>query len=134
MHLTECKDPLETKIINGLTEEDFVLEDQIYNNIKEITNPVNGTIYQIRAYGFKTDENIFLENNIIHVDEDNTEHEVITPDNYYTLIFETIDDDNKLKFVYYYGSWYLLDKIHERTKLLDGDLRQIRDNEYILVD
>ena len=68
------------------------------------------------------------------MNEDNTEHTEVTPDNYYTLILEPIEDDKKLQFVYYYGCWYTLAKGYEKTKLLGGDIRQLRDNEYILVD
>jgi hypothetical protein len=59
---------------------------------------------------------------------------VITPNNYYTLILDSIDDDEKVQFVYYYGSWYVLSKGRERAKILKGDIRHIRDDEYILVD
>lgn len=130
VHLTECTDPLETEIVNGLTDDDFKLQDGVYNSIDEIENPVNAGIYQIRAYGLKS--GAFLENNrVIVVNEDNTEHTEVTPDNYYTL---PIEDDEKLQFVYYYGCWYILAKGYEKTKLLGGDIRQLRDNEYILVD
>ena len=133
VHLTECTDPLETKIVNGLTDDDFELQDGVYDSIDEIENPVNAGIYQIRAYGLKS--GAFLENNrVIVVNENNTEHIEVTPDNYYTLILEPIEDDEKLQFVYYYGCWYILAKSYEKTKLLDGDIRQLRDNEYILVD
>ena len=133
VHLTECTDPLETEIVNGLTGDDFKLQDGIYNSIDEIKNPVNAGIYQIRAYGLKS--GAFLQNNrVIVVNEDNTEHTEVTPDNYYTLILEPIEDDKKLQFVYYYGCWYTLAKGYEKTKLLGGDIRQLRDNEYILVD
>ena len=133
VHLTECTDPLETEIVNGLTGDDFKLQDGIYNSIDEIKNPVNAGIYQIRAYGLKS--GAFLQNNrVIAVNKDNTEHIKVTPDNYYTLILESIEDDKKLQFVYYYGYWYTLAKDYEKTKLLDGDIRQLRDNEYILVN
>lgn len=130
VHLTECTDPLETEIVNGLTDDDFELQDGVYDSIDEIENPVNAGIYQIRAYGLKS--GAFLENNrVIVVNEDNTEHTEVTPDNYYTL---PIEDDEKLQFVYYYGCWYILAKGYEKTKLLGGDIRQLRDNEYILVN
>ena len=130
VHLTECTDPLETEIVNGLTDDDFELQDGVYDSIDEIENPVNAGIYQIRAYGLKS--GAFLQNNrVIVVNEDNTEHTEVTPDNYYTL---PIEDDEKLQFVYYYGCWYILAKGYEKTKLLGGDIRQLRDNEYILVD
>lgn len=133
VHLTECTDPLETEIVNGLTGDDFKLQDGIYNSIDEIKNPVNAGIYQIRAYGLKS--GAFLQNNrVIVVNKDNTEHTEVTPDNYYPLILEPIEDDKKLQFVYYYGCWYTLAKGYEKTKLLGGDIRQLRDNEYILVD
>ena len=133
VHLTECADPLETEIVNGLTGDDFELQDGVYDSIDEIENPVNAGIYQIRAYGLKS--GAFLENNrVIVVNEDNTEHTEVTPDNYYTLILEPIEDDKKLQFVYYYGCWYTLAKDYEKIKLLGGDIRQLRDNEYILVD
>lgn len=133
VHLIECTDPLETEIVNGLTSNDFKLQDGVYNSIDEIENPINAGIYQIRAYGLKS--GAFLQNNrVITVNEDNTEHIKVTPDNYYTLILESIEDDKKLQFVYYYGYWYTLAKDYEKTKLLDGDIRQLRDNEYILVN
>ena len=133
VHLIECTDPLETEIVNGLTSDDFKLQDGVYNSIDEIENPINAGIYQIRAYGLKS--GAFLQNNrVIAVNEDNTEHIKVTPDNYYTLILESIEDDKKLQFVYYYGYWYTLAKDYEKTKLLDGDIRQLRDNEYILVN
>ena len=133
IHLTECTDPLEAITVNGLTENDFVLQDGIYDSLDEITNPVNGGIYQIRMYGLKS--GAFLQNNrVIVVNEENTERTVVTPDNYYTLILESIEDDDKLKFVYYYHCWYLLEKGYEKTQLLDDDIRHLRDNEYILVD
>ena len=130
VHLTECTDPLETEIVNGLTDDDFELQDGVYDSIDEIENPVNAGIYQIHAYGLKS--GAFLENNrVIVINEDNTEHTEVTPDNYYTL---PIEDDEKLQFVYYYGCWYILTKGYEKTKLLGGDIRQLRDNEYILVN
>ena len=133
VHLTKCTDPLETEIVNGLTSDDFKLQDGVYNSIDEIKNPVNAGIYQIRADGLKS--GAFLQNNqVIAVNEDNTEHIKVTPDNYSTLILESIEDDKKLQFVYYYGYWYTLAKDYEKTKLLDGDIRQLRDNEYILVN
>ena len=133
IHLTECKNPLETKIPNRLTEQDFKLQDGVYSSLDEIIKPVNGGIYQIYTYGLKS--GAFLENNrVMVVDRENTEYKEVTPNNYYTLILEVIEDDDKLKFVYYYGCWYLLEKSYEKTKLLKGDIRQLRDNEYILVD
>ena len=133
VHLTKCTDPLETEIVNGLTSDDFKLQDGVYNSIDEIKNPVNAGIYQIRADGLKS--GAFLQNNqVIAVNEDNTEHIKVTPYNYYNLILESIEDDKKLQFVYYYGYWYTLAKDYEKTKLLDGDIRQLRDNEYILVN
>ena len=133
VHLTECTDPLETEIVNGLTGDDFKLQDGVYDSIDEIKNPVNAGIYQIRTYGLKS--GAFLQNNrVIVVNKDNTEHTEVTPDNYYTLILEPIEDDKKLQFVYYYGCWYTLAKGYEKTKLLGGDTRQLRDNEYILVN
>lgn len=133
VHLTECTDPLETEIVNGLTGDDFELQDGVYDSIDEIENPVNAGIYQIRAYGLKS--GAFLQNNrVIVVNKDNTEHTEVTPDNYYTLILEPIEDDKKLQFVYYYGCWYTLAKGYEKAKLLGGDTRQLRDNEYILVN
>lgn len=133
VHLTKCTDPLETEIVNGLTSDDFKLQDGVYNSIDEIKNPVNAGIYQIRADGLKS--GAFLQNNqVIAVNEDNTEHIKVTPDNYSTLILESIEDDKKLQFVYYYGYWYTLAKDYEKTKLLDGDIQQLRDNEYILVN
>lgn len=133
IHLTECTDPLETEIVNGLTSDDFELQDGVYDSIDEIKKPINAGVYQIRAYGLKS--GAFLQNNrVVAVDEDNTEHIEVTPDNYYTLIIEPIEDDEKLQFVYYYGCWYILSKSYEKTKLLKGDIRQLRDNEYILVD
>lgn len=131
IHLTECTDPLETTIVNGITE--FTEQEGVYDDLDEITDPVNGGIYQIRAYGLTS--GAFLQNHrIVVVDEENTEHTEVTPDNFYTLIIEPIEDDDKLKFVYYYGCWYTLAKGQEKTTLLKGDTRQLRDHEYILVD
>jgi len=45
-----------------------------------------------------------------------------------------IEDDDTLKFVYYYGCWYLLKDAYEKTTLLKGDIRQVKDNEYILLN
>ena len=130
--MLECTDPLEISTVNGIT--DFTLyQDVIYDNFNDITNPKNGYIYQIKAYGLKS--NATLEDHkILLVTEDLTEHIVVTPDNIYTLLLEQIEDDDKLQFVYYYGCWYKLDKAYEKTKLLKGDIRQLRDNEYILIN
>ena len=133
VHLKQCSDPLEIQIVNGLTEDDFVLQETIYDNFDEIENPINGGIYQIRTYGIK-DPTTFENHRVLIVNQDNTEHTLITPDNYYTLTLESIEDDDKLKFVYYYGCWYLLQKSYEKTSLLKGDLRHIREDEYIIVD
>ena len=133
IHLTECADPLETQIVNGLTSDDFKLQNDVYNSIDEIKNPVNAGIYQIRADGLKS--GAFLQNNrVIAINKDNTEHIKVTPDNYDTLILEPIEDDKELQFVYYYGYWYALAKDYEKTKLLDGNMRRLKDNEYILVN
>ena len=133
IHLTECKNPLETQIVNGLTEKDFVLQEKIYNNINEIKNPINGGIYQIRAYGFKSGASL-QDHKILITDEENINYKQITPDNYYTLILNSIQDDDTLKFVYYYNCWYLLKDSYEKTKLLNSDIRQLRDDEYILTN
>ncbi len=133
IHLTECKDPLETEKVNGLTADDFVNQPGVYDSLDEVTDPVNAGVYQLRAYGLK--DGAFLQNNrVVVIDEESQEHTEVTPDNYYTLITEPIEDDDKLKFVYYYGCWYTLSKGFEKTKLLGGDIRQLRDNEYILID
>ena len=133
VHMFECPDPLELNIVNGLTENDFVLQQGIYDSLDEITNPINGGIYQLQSHGLKS--GAFLENHrVLVVNEANTEHRQVTPDNYYTLIIEPIKDDEKLQFVYYYGCWYVLSKSYDKTKLLKGDIRHIRENEYITID
>ena len=132
-HLLECKDPLATTTVNGLTEQDFVLQEGIYNSLNEITNPVNGGIYQLQTQGLKS--GAFLQNHkVLMVNPEDVSNIVITLNNYYTLILDSIDDDEKVQFVYYYGSWYVLSKGRERAKILKGDIRHIRDDEYILVD
>ena len=68
------------------------------------------------------------------VTEDLTEKVEVTPDNLYTLLLDTIENDETLQFVYYYGCWYILNKALEKTKLLKGDLRHIRDDEYIEIN
>ena len=130
-HLTECTDPLQISTTNGITN--FVLQDGIYDHISDITNPVNGGIYQLRTYGIKS-ELTFENHKILLVTEDLTEKIEITPDNFYILLLDTIQDDDTLKFVYYYGCWYILNKALEKTKLLKGDIRQVRDDEYILIN
>ena len=130
-HLTECLDPLQISTTNGIT--DFTLQQGMYDSIDDIENPVNGGIYKINAYGINfalTFENY----KILLVTEDFTEKTQITSDNYYTLLLDVIDEDNTLQFVYYYGCWYILSKAIEKTKLLKGDLRHIRDNEFILTN
>jgi hypothetical protein len=105
----------------------------MYDSIDDIENPVNGGIYKINAYGINfalTFENY----KILLITEDFTEKTQITSDNYYTLLLDVIDEDNTLQFVYYYGCWYILSKAVEKTKLLKGDLRHIRDNEFILTN
>ena len=132
-HLLECKDPLATIAVNGLTEQNFVLQEGIYNNLNEITSPVNGGIYRLQAQGLKS--GAFLQDHkVLMVNPEDVSNTVITPNNYYTLILDSIDDDEKVQFVYYYGSWYILSKGRERAKILKGDIRHIRDDEYILVD
>ena len=130
-HLTECLDPLQISTVNGTT--DFVLQQGMYNRISDIQNPVNGGIYRINAYGIKS-ELTFEKHKILLVTKDFTESTQITPDNYYTLLLDLIDDDDTLQFVYYYGCWYILNKTFEKTKLLKGDLRHIRDDEFIKVN
>ena len=133
IHLTECKNPLETKIVNGLGIDDFVLQSGIYNSINDIENPINGGIYQIRTNESKN--NTILENyRIFATDENNVGYQEVTPEMYQTLILNSAGDNNTLKFVYYYNCWYLLEEGYEKTKLLKGDLRQLRDDEFILVN
>lgn len=133
IHLTECKNPLETQIINGITEKDFVLQSGTYNNLDQIKNPKNGGIYQILSYGLQIKAS--LENHrVLLVNKNNTEYTIVSPNTNYKLLLDSIKDDDKAKFVYYYGSWYLLSKAPERTKLLQHDIRHLRDNEYILVN
>ena len=127
-HLTQCTDPLQISKVNGLIQ--FTLQDGIYDKINDIQNPINGGIYQIKTYGIKT-ELTFENHKILLITEDLTEKIEITPDNLYTLLLDTIQDDTTLQFVYYYGCWYILNKALEKTQLLKGDLRHVRDDEYI---
>jgi hypothetical protein len=55
------------------------------------------------------------------------------PDTYYALLLDRIDDDEKLKFIYYYGNWYSLPKGYEAAGLLKHDIRTIRETEYVLM-
>jgi len=89
LHLVECKNPLETQIVNGITEKDFVLQSTIYEDfndlVTKVKSPKNGGIYQTRGYGFK--DGAFLQNHkLLVVDEDKTSYREVTPDNLYTLI------------------------------------------------
>ena len=130
-HLTECLDPLQVSTVNGIT--DFVLQEGFYDKLSDIQNPVNGGIYQLKTYGI--DSLLSFENHRILLITDNlTEKIEITPDNFYTLLLETLNDDNTLQFVYYYGCWYILNKALEKTKLLKGDLRHIRNDEYVEIN
>ena len=49
-------------------------------------------------------------------------------------IYQIRTYDDTLKYVYYYGCWYLLKDAYEKISLLKGDIRQVRDDEYILLD
>ena len=127
-HLTECTDPLQISTVNGITE--FTPQEGVYDKISDIQNPINGGLYQIKTYGIKS-ELTFENHRILLVTDDLTEKIEVTPDNLYTLLLDTIENDETLQFVYYYGCWYILNKALEKTKLLKGDLRHIRDDEYI---
>ena len=127
-HLTECTDPLQISTVNGITE--FILQEGAYDKISDIQNPINGGLYQIKTYGIKS-ELTFENHRILLVTDDLTEKIEVTPDNLYTLLLDTIENDETLQFVYYYGCWYILDKALKKIKLLKGDLRHIRDDEYI---
>ncbi len=134
IHMYECPDPLEINTINGLIAEDFILQDGLYNTLSEIENPINGGIYCLRSQGIKS--GAFLENHrILVVNESSLERTQVTPDNYYTLILDTIEDDENAQFVYYYGCWYVLPKGREKaSSLLPGDIRHIRENEFIEIN
>ena len=127
-HLTQCLDPLQISTVNGIT--DFVLQDGIYDKLSDIQNPVNGGIYRLKTYGINSVLS-FENHKILLVTDDLTEKTEVTPDNFYTLLLETLNNDSTLHFVYYYGCWYILNKALEKIKLLKGDIRHIRNNEYI---
>ena len=129
-HLTQCTDPLQISTVNGI--QDFILQEGIYDNLNDISNPINGGIYQIKTYGISSSVLKMQNQKILLVPENLTEKIEITPDNFYTLLLETIDDDNILKFVYYYGCWYVLNQaLKKKVELLKNDIRHIRDDEYI---
>jgi hypothetical protein len=44
IHLTKSTTPLE---VNGISREDLTLQPGTYKSLSEITNPVNGGIYQL---------------------------------------------------------------------------------------
>ena len=131
-HLTECTDPLQISKVNGIT--DFILQQGIYDNLSDIQNPINGGIYQLKTYGISSSILTMQDHKILLVPQNLTERIEITPDNFYTLLLETIENDDTLKFVYYYGCWYVLNQALEKTQLLKGDLRHIRSDEYILTN
>ena len=95
-------------------------------------------MYQVAAYGFKRDDLFFENHKILVIDENlnlvQWETNEETLEKKYTLKLDTIDDDETLRFVYYYGCWYLLPKALEMTKLLKADIRNVRDNEFILTN
>ena len=131
-HLTECTDPLQISKVNGIT--DFILQQGTYDNLSDIQNPINGGIYQLKTYGISSSILTMQNHKILLVPQNLTERIEITPDNFYTLLLETIENDDTLKFVYYYGCWYVLNQVLEKTQLLKGDLRHIRSDEYILTN
>ena len=130
-HFNECLDPLQFSRVNGLV--DFTPQEGLYDDLDDIQNPINGGIYQLKSYGIK--KALTLENHrILLVPEDLTEKVVITPDNLYTILIDTINDDDNLKFVYYYGCWYVLNKALQKNKLLKGDIRHVRDDQFIPIN
>ena len=140
VHLLECKNPLEIFSVNGIKE--FNLQEGLYDSLSDIIekNPkdsiITGNMYQVSAYGFKRDGLFFENHKVLLIDDQNLVQ--IKTDNsgkLYTLKLDTIDDDETLRFVYYYGCWYLFPKAQEiSTKLLKADIRGVRDNEFIFTN
>ena len=140
VHLLECKDPLQISTVNGV---DLKLQEGLYNSFDEILEKVNdgtielenGNVYQVIGYGIKRDTSFFENHQILTIDEDLVQSDV--PGSIQSngrLILDTIDDDDKLKFIYYYGHWYLLPEALGATGLLKADIRHVRDNEFILTN
>lgn len=131
IHLVECKDPLEIRTINGMTEDDFELQQGVFENLDQIENPKNGGIYQISTLGLKSGASL-QNHQILIVNEDNIQE--FSNENF-ALLLENINDDEKLQFVYFNNHWYFLKDLKDKTKILKhGDIRQVRDNEYILTN
>lgn len=127
-HLTKCSDPLEFSTVNGLIE--FTEQVGVYDTLDDIIDPINGGIYQLRAYGLKS--SIYIEDkDIILVEEDLVTHTPLNNNNIYSLLLDAIEDDKNLKFIYYYSTWYVFSKHDNIIKLLKGDIRHLRENEYI---
>ena len=131
VHLTESTTPLE---VNGISREDLTLQPGTYESLSEITNPVNGGIYQLQTVGVTTSLSLGADEVLIITEEGIQKISASTdPDAYYALLLDRIDDDEKLKFIYYYGNWYSLPKGCEAAGLLKHDIRTIRETEYVLM-
>lgn len=132
IHLTKSTTPLE---VNGISREDLTLQPGTYESLSEITNPVNGGIYQLQTVGVTTSLSLGVDEVLIITENGVQRINASTdPDAYYALLLDRIDDDEKLKFIYYYGNWYSLPKGYEAAGLLKHDIRTIRETEYVLMD
>ena len=132
IHLTKSTTPLE---VNGISREDLTLQPGTYESLSEVTNPVNGGIYQLQTVGVTTSLSLGVDEVLIITEEGIQKISASTdPDTYYALLLDRIDDDEKLKFIYYYGNWYSLPKGYEAAGLLKHDIRTIRETEYVLMD
>ena len=152
IHLIESKNPNAMTEADGITSKDFDYSEANtpYEKLSDITNPKNGHVYLLSALGFSYESedsiNPYLadaiteEDNIYKViqgtiqqdpNNDWVVNDVPNSENLYKLVIENIKDD-AFRFVYYYGSWYLLSEGKEKSdNLLKGDIRQVRDNEFI---
>ena len=142
IHLLECKDPLQISRVNGVP---LTVQQGVYDSIADIEaaaaqtqqgGPVNGGIYQVRYYGITQQpfpEWDATERYILKISQNSVEKEVVNPETLYTLLLNQITDDNTIKFVYYYGCWYLLSKgVEVAENLLKADIRHVRNDEFIL--
>ena len=138
VHLLECKDPLQISTVNGI---ELQLQQGLYESFDEILEKVNdgtielenGNVYQVIGYGIKRDTSSIEDHQVLIIDYDLVQSDLPeTSSENGRLLLDEIDDDDKLKFVYYYGHWYLFLKTLEMTKPLKADIRHVRDNEFIL--
>ena len=104
--------------VSKIGDNEYVLiEDEHYESLDEITNPVKNGVYWIVSY-FIDQADIFEKiNNLLTVSEDIT---IAKADKDYALIIKQIYEDPNNRYIYYNNKWYLFTPDHVALCPVEG--------------